>query len=134
MNSAAFVVAAGVVLACQTPMRDVLQADRVAAGNWGGPGIQLTVTEQGATVEYDCAHGSIDEPLTVNRNGRFSWVGTRVAEHGGPQVEGREDRRPARYEGEVTDDTMRITITEGQQDPGTFTLKRGAAGRLRKCR
>ena len=131
---AGLVVAASVAVACQTPMLDALQANRVAAGSWGATGIQLTVAEREATVEYDCGHGSIDQPLTVDRSGRFSAVGTHVVEHGGPQAD-KEDRRPARYQGQVNGDTMQITITltDSQQDLGTFTLKRGVTGRLHKC-
>jgi hypothetical protein len=103
---------------------------------WGGTSIRLDVTSQGATIEYDCAHGSIDEPLVADRDGRFIVSGTHVREHGGPiRQDEPPDRHPARYEGRLTGETMRLTITltDLQQGIGTFTLTRGATGRLLKC-
>jgi hypothetical protein len=123
-----------VVLACAS-QNGAAQFAPVPTGNWGGRGIQLTVTDQGASVEYDCGHGSIDQPLAIDRSGRFSAAGMHVVERPGPQVEGGGDRQAARYQGEVDGDAMRISITliGSQRDVGTFTLKRGVIGRLRKC-
>ena len=55
---------------------------------WGGTGIQLTVNDATATVEFDCAHGTIDQPLLIDQDGRFDIPGTFVREHGGPIQEG----------------------------------------------
>src|SRR6266404_4607647 len=47
----------------------------VAVGDWGGRHIRLSVTERGATIEYDCANGTIEEPLLLGRDGRFDVRG-----------------------------------------------------------
>jgi hypothetical protein len=130
---AAVAGAIAVVVACRNP---IAGGDRVAAGTWGGTSIRLEVTAQGATIEYDCAHGTIDEPLVTDRDGRFTLAGTHVREHGGPiRQDEQPDRHPARYQGQLTGDTLRLTVmlTDLQQNVGTFTLMRGVTGRVFKC-
>ena len=46
------------------------------AGEWGGDHVSLTVTEQAAYVELDCAHGDLSETL---RAGSFSVPGRTAA-------------------------------------------------------
>jgi len=109
----------------------------VHQGVWGGPHIRLEVTDQGAEVEFDCAHGTIPGPLKLDHAGRFRSEGTYVQEHGGPV---RDDetgaRRPARYSGTVDGKTMRLTVTftDASEDFGTFELLQGSEGELVKCR
>ena len=61
------------------------KANRIAKGEWGGLHINLSVTDSSATIEYDCANGEIDGPLTVDRRGRFDLKGTHSREHGSDQ-------------------------------------------------
>src|SRR6266850_6950892 len=83
-----------VLASCESPLQP---GTRPAPGAWGGAGIRLEVTAAGATIEYDCAHGSIDEPIVADGAGRFSAKGTHVREHGGPiRIDDVEDRHPAR--------------------------------------
>jgi hypothetical protein len=120
-------------VACRSP---IAGDDRVPPGTWGGTSIRLDVTIQGATIEYDCAHGTIDEPLATDRDGRFTAAGTHVREHGGPiRQDEQPDRHPARYQGQLTGDSLRLTVTltDSLQDIGTFMLTRGATGRVFKC-
>jgi hypothetical protein len=121
------------VVACRSP---IAGEDRLAAGVWGGTSIRIDVTAGGATIEYDCAHGTIDEPLLTDRDGRFTAVGTHVREHGGPiRQDESPDRHPARYGGQLSGDILRLTVTltDSPQEIGTFTLTRGATGRVFKC-
>jgi hypothetical protein len=109
---------------------------RVAIGSWGGVSIRLDVTAAGATVEYDCAHGTIDQPLVVDRDGRFSATGTHVREHGGPiRLDDPPDRHPARYAGQVSGTSMRLSVTllDTSQVIGTFDAVFGANARVLKC-
>jgi hypothetical protein len=108
----------------------------VSAGNWGALGIAMEVTDSGARIEYDCAHGTIDQPLALDAEGRFDVRGHHFREHGGPVREGEESRgEPVRYTGQVTGDTMTLTVTpEGSNSPiGNHQLVRGKMGRIRKC-
>ena len=104
-------------------------------GSWGGQHIGLEATAEGARIEYDCAHGTIEGPIIPGRDGRFEATGTHAAEHGGPVHEGEnEEGRPALYRGELKGDTLTLTVTlDSGEEAGTFTLSRGAAPRLMKC-
>ena len=104
-------------------------------GGVGGQHIGLEATAEGARIEYDCAHGTIQGPIVPGRDGRFEATGTHAAEHGGPVREGEtEEGRPARYRGELKGDTLTLTVTlDSGEEAGTFTLRRGAAPRLMKC-
>jgi len=110
-------------------------ASAVAAGAWGGEHIVLQVSEKGADVEFDCAHGQVTQPITLDKHGDFDVAGTITPEHGGPV---RRDENPlpasARYAGHVDGDTMSLTITLGKERMGIYTLVRGSRPRLTKCR
>ena len=105
-------------------------------GAWGGDHIRLEVTGKGAQMEFDCAHGAIDEPLGLDNSGRFEAKGVYVEESPGPQREDSPARsKPARYEGRVQDSTMTLVITlmENVQTIGTFSLTKGRSPRITKC-
>lgn len=105
-------------------------------GEWGGEHIGLTVTAAGATLEYDCASGTIDEPLIPDANGRFQARGTFVPGKGGPAVEGEEPvRHEALHQG-TTDGksmTLRVTRLDSGESVGTFFLALGAPPRVFRC-
>jgi hypothetical protein len=112
------------------------ESRRVAAGSWGGMGIAMTVTETGARIEYDCAHGSISEPLLLDADGRFDVKGLHFREHGGPAREGEETRGdPVRYTGQVAGENMTLTVEHEQSDApaDSYKLVRGKTGRIHKC-
>jgi hypothetical protein len=102
---------------------------------WGGQHISLEVTDRGAEINYDCAHGSITETIVPNGEGKFVAKGVHVRERPGPIREGEDDSQPAKYSGSIEGDTMTLTVTlSGSEEAvGTFTLTRGKAGRVRKC-
>ncbi len=110
---------------------------RVASGVWGGEHVRMNVRADGASIEYDCAHGTIDETLELDAEGRFDAKGTHVREGPGPIRVGKlPPSRPARYTGRVSGDEMSLTLTltDTSQVVGTYTLTRGSEGFIRKCR
>ncbi|MDQ1637499.1 MAG: hypothetical protein QOF62_838 [Pyrinomonadaceae bacterium] len=110
---------------------------RLDNGTWGGPHIQFEVSDGAVGIEYDCAHGSIAGPLTVDRQGRFSWRGTYTRERGGPIRMGQKvDNLPATYSGSLTGNTMKLTVRleNSSNEPQTFTLERDKVGRVFKCK
>ncbi len=110
---------------------------RVKAGNWGGQHVRLHVRADGASVEYDCARGTIDGTPELDAEGRFDWKGTHLREGPGPIRVGKSPRaRPARYTGQVKGDEMSLTLTltDTSQEVGTYKLTRGSEGFIRKCR
>jgi len=123
----------GVLL--QAGTRAAPGASAVATGAWGGEHIVLQVSEKGADVEFDCAHGQVTQLITLDKQGDFDVAGTFTPEHGGPV---RRDENPqpasARYFGRVEGDTMSLTVTLGKEKVGDFTLTRGARPNLTKCR
>ena len=111
------------------------EANSVAMGTWGGEHIILEVSEKGADVEFDCAHGQVTQTMTVDHQGEFDVAGTFTLEHGGPVR--RDERTPptsARYSGHVDGSTMSLTVTAGKDTVGVFNLSRGSQPKLTKCR
>ena len=123
------------VVACAANPDGASRLDRVPKGSWGGQHVLLSVGDAGGTVEFDCAHGSLDEPLLLDAAGHFDVKGRLFAEGGPVRKDEPEHARPARYSGEADGQQMSLRLTlEGGEDGGTFALTRGASGRLVKCR
>jgi hypothetical protein len=109
---------------------------RLPTGVWGGDHVAMTVSAGGAHLEFDCAHGDIGQPLMVDDSGRLSVDGTFTQEHGGPiRVGETEDKKPARYSGKLSGETMTlsVTLTDTKETVGSFTVTRGGDARVRKC-
>ena len=108
---------------------------RIPTGNWGGQHINIKVTAQSATIEYDCATGVIQGPLVVDRNGNFKLHGTHRMERGGP-VRADETPRdlPATYTGSIRGNTMTLHLKVSDAEDETFTLEKGKEGELFKCK
>jgi hypothetical protein len=108
---------------------------RVPVGQWGGPHARLEVHEKGATLELDCARGTIEEPMRLARAGRFEARGTFQPEGGAlPTQEETPAGRPARYAGSLKGKVLSVTITtEDGRDVGPFELQHGATAQLVKC-
>lgn len=104
-------------------------------GTWGGDHILFEVAAGGASLELDCAHGAVEGAIRLDSEGRFDVPGTYVQERGGPEREGGEDARPARYAGRVEGKTMTLTIAvgDGGETLGPFELVHGRSARLTKC-
>ena len=112
------------------------QSPADVSGVWGGLHINLEVTESGATLDYDCAHGTITERIVPDREGKFSVKGFHVRERPGPTREGDETRgQPAIYSGSINGETMTLTVrlSGSNEEIGAFTLTQGKTGRIRKC-
>ena len=107
----------------------------VVTGAWGGEHVSLDVSDKDAKLEFDCAHGEINKPIKPDAHGRFNVPGTFTTEHGGPVMrDEKPDSAPAHYSGQVKGDMMTLTVTRGKEKLGTYTLKRGEAPRLMKCK
>jgi hypothetical protein len=105
-------------------------------GTWGGVHVRITIGAASSILEYDCAHGSIDQSFAVNAAGGFTLTGTHVVESGGPIRQGAEPlSHPALYTGSTDGKTMAftVTLTDTNQTFGPFTLALDAPGRVVKC-
>jgi hypothetical protein len=105
-------------------------------GVWGGLGGMLIASDPkaGATIEFDCAHGRIRGPVTVDANGVFKWKGSYTAE-GGPDPAGGRPSMAAVYSGQVFGDTLELSVSLASGVTGSpVRLQRGIMGQLRKCK
>ena len=110
------------------------------AGMWGGEHLGLNVTATRVEIEFDCAHGTIDQSIKLDREGRFDVIGTFVPE-GGPvsvPVDGKTTELKdfsARYRGRVEGDNLllKVTITKTGTDLDEMTLTHGIRPVLEKC-
>lgn len=131
------ILSAGLMIGAFVTLALAKKPRSMANGQWGGLHIQMQVANGSATIDYDCANGTINGPLKVDSRGRFSLLGKHVPEHGGPIRMG-EDRSgvPARYTGWTDGKTMKLTVTlvDTKTEVGTFDLTRGSSGRVFKCR
>jgi hypothetical protein len=108
----------------------------IPAGTWGGSHINLEVTDEGASLELDCAHGAITQPLALDSEGHFDVKGTYARESHGPARSGAVPAdSPARYTGSVSGDVMKLSITldDSSRTNDIYTLTHGRQGKLTKC-
>lgn len=114
---------------------DKTRVEKVAGGAWGSNKAVMQVTENGATIEFGCAHGTIEQPLTLDNNNGFDLSGSYTVERPGPQIEGQNNNQPARFNGQVNGQTMtlNITLTRTKQTIGPLILNYGKTGRIMRC-
>ncbi len=123
------------LVACAANPDAASRLDRVPNGEWGGEHVRLTVADTGGKIEFDCAHGSLDGPLTLDSGGRFDVKGSLVGEGGPVMKDEAANARPARYRGQTDGQSMSLEVTlEGGESAGTFSLARNGRAKLVKCR
>ncbi len=122
-------------VACAASPGAANRLDRVPGGDWGGPHVKLTVADTGGTIEFDCAHGSLGQPLALDSSGHFDVPGTLVGEAGPTQKDDATAGQPVRYSGSTDGQKMSLEVTLASgESGGTFSLTRGGTARLLKCR
>jgi len=105
-------------------------------GLWSGDHISLQIEGSGATLDYDCAHGTITQKIVPDQSGKFEVKGFHMRERPGPTRQGEAaDGEPATYKGVLNDKTMTLTVILNKSDEtlGPFTLTHGKMGLIRKC-
>ncbi len=105
-------------------------------GKWGGEHIGMVVSDSSAILEYDCAHGTIDEPIIPDAEGKFEVSGVHVFEHGGPiRIDEIPDEHPALYKGHIVGNemTLILVLTDTDTEIDTFSLTRGVEPLIYKC-
>jgi hypothetical protein len=110
---------------------------RLTAGLWGGEHIGMQVSELRTAIEYDCARGTIEQRIILDRRGRFDVPGMQAAEHGGPDRQNEQlAGNPVRFSGQVKGKRMDLTVMDSLTKTliGNFTLVYGVEPKLRKCR
>ncbi len=105
-------------------------------GSWGGEGVALEITDEGVSLEFDCATGAVEVPLGLDGSGSFTWPGTFTPGQGGPvQEDHQPEPEPAVYSGAVRGDRMSLGGSFGAADTpiGPYQLRKGERAVLRKC-
>jgi len=105
-------------------------------GVWGGKHIGILVSDSSTTLEYDCAHGTIDEPIIPDDDGSFEVSGVHVFEHGGAiRIDEVLDEHPALYKGHIAGNemTLVLVLTDTETEIDTFLLTRGVNPLIYKC-
>lgn len=112
------------------------KTQRIATGMWGGPHITMDVDSRLARIEFDCATGAIEGPLVVDSEGKFHLRGSFTPQRGGPvRADETPQSQPAIYTGEIKGNAMTLTLKVSDSDDSeTFTLEKGKAGELFKCK
>jgi hypothetical protein len=96
--------------------------------------VSLEATDKDATLQFDCAHGVINEPISLDQNGNFDVAGSYVREAGGPVREGQEHVSNARYSGSVRNGAMTLKVRVSNPEvKGDFSLALGKSGKISKC-
>jgi hypothetical protein len=103
---------------------------------WGGEHVELEVAAAGASLDFDCATGTINGAIVPDAQGKFTIAGTLVRERPGPTMRGGNPTAQAKYSGTVQGETLRMVVSvEGSKEPyGEYVLVRGKSGRVLKCR
>jgi len=104
-------------------------------GMWGGPHAGIEFSGGLADVQFDCASGTIDEPITAGADGKFLVKGTYRTGAPGPIRVGQSFRsQTATYTGEVvkTEMNLKVALEDGTA-LGPFTLTEGASPQLTRC-
>lgn len=123
------------LMACASNPGMASRLERVPSGQWGGEHVLLTVEDAGGQIEFDCAHGTLDEQLALDGSGHFDVEGSLVFEGGPTRKDEAASARPARYRGETDGRSMSLEVTlEGGQSAGTYSLEKGGRAKLVKCR
>lgn len=116
--------------------KPIKKMETVSIGKWGGRHIDMEVTAEGAQLDFDCAHATINQPLKLDGAGNFDVQGRYMREHGGPvRSDEDQDGAQARFKGHIAGKTLTLTITlDGSTESlGPFTLEHGKYSRIVKC-
>lgn len=120
----------------QTQNSNASVSQKKLTGEWGGQGVSMEATDTGATLNFDCATGSITEAIVPDGAGRFSVKGLFARQHPGPtREEDNNEGQAANYSGVIEGEnlTLTITLTRNGEKAGTFNLGHGRIGRIRRC-
>ena len=124
-------LAASLVAACQS----VNGPAAPVTGSFGGQHVGMTLGPDGGRLDYDCAAGTIDQPLIVDRGGRFRAQGMHSPGRGGPaRIDEVPPAYPASYEGWVRGDRMSLLVRVSTGAViGPFMLRRDVEPVLMRC-
>ena len=125
-----WVIALVALAACET-----VSNPQPLVGSWGGQHVGLIFEGGFGKLDYDCASGTIDEPIIPGAGGGFEADGRHIPGHGGPVRVGEIFvSKRAHYRGTVQQGVMNLgaTLDDGTVI-GPFTLRQGAQPQILRC-
>lgn len=102
-------------------------------GEWGGEHIRLFAGDSLVTIEFDCAHATIEGGLRLDAEGRFEAVGWFVSESGAIREGDGPRKRQMVFKGRAEGSVMFLQVGSTGNDGESFELRMNEAGRLFKC-
>lgn len=110
-------------------------SNQLRPGTWGGDHVTLQISDSESSLEFDCANGTINEPILLDSDGHFEVAGTYSREGPGPVREGAQNQSRAMYSGVVNGDAMSLSIKlHGSSEAvANLSLTHGKQGKIRKC-
>lgn len=109
---------------------------KVLEGVWGGENIIMEVTADSAVITCDCAVGTIDEPMKLDKDGRFKVQGTFTRQQGGSvRSDQVRERHPVHYVGRIEGKSMTLILKlpKTNETVDTFYLTYGETPELKRC-
>ena len=129
MKRWAFLVIGLALIACpQTPTTVI--------GTWRSLAAELTVTEQGGSIQFGCATGTIDAPIVMNAKGEFSVNGTYTQLSGvaPPPNSPPPTSQPTVYTGRVSGNNLSFTGRfQNGTNTGSITVVRDGPAHVIYC-
>jgi hypothetical protein len=111
--------------------------NELPTGEWAGKHIAANFTDEGATLEFDCASGAINRKIVVDQKNRFEAAGTYAEEGGGPvRFESGQVGVAVKYTGQISGKKMSLVVRREDSGKliGRFALFYGQESTLVKCR
>ncbi len=103
-------------------------------GVWGGTHIGLTITDEGSSLEFDCAAGTIPGTFEVDVRGYFNLYGTYTPGSGGPDTGETPPPLRTTYSGRVSGQNMSLTVDPEDEIPSTtYELQQGREPGIFRC-
>lgn len=133
MKKLAFLLFTLIFVGCKS---NISPENADSLGIWGGVGVQLEVTENHSFFDMDCASAELNNKLKTTGNQVVEQFGTYTYEHGGPiLIDEKPDVHPAKFRGEIVNDSMKIyiTIMDQKRPDIPLKLKKNAFGKVVKC-
>ncbi|MGZ3696859.1 MAG: hypothetical protein ACXWP5_02095 [Bdellovibrionota bacterium] len=126
--------APGILGPLPTPSASATPSAQLQSGHWGTSNFNMDVNDAGATVQFACAKGTINGPLSMDASGHFSASGTYTFTSGPIDSTNPRVALPAQYSGTLTDPqtlSIEVTYTDengDSQSGGNYTAHLGQQG------
>lgn len=127
-----FLIATALLFSCAKSQ--TLSPDVPLTGNWGGEGVALVSSDTQTTLNFDCGSGEINKKVVLSSN-KFSEKGTYLQIFGNIPVNFDNKPQSVLYEAVLSGDTLTLTMKseDGKTTMGTYTVKKGAFGKINRC-